>query len=218
MKGTQKAPSLHRAWALLLALAPLSACGVDFDGYVFDDEKLAETKGDGGDSGGDGDGDGDGDAVPPSPECLQFCADQEQTCGFGEEIGYESEEECLSLCSGYYPVELDCRITHLGFASADPENGAETHCPHTKEDGGNTCPDARPFSCGRFCLVAGLACPFGESEDGVYENSDACEQACDDFSADELECRFVELGKAEDGDTSRCENLLPDAGTFCSAE
>jgi hypothetical protein len=189
------------------------ACGVDFDGYVFDDELLAEANGQGGD-GGDGDGD---ESSPPSQECLDFCDDQEETCGFGEAISYESRAQCLTLCAGYFPAEMSCRVLHLGFASANPENSeyAETHCPHTKEDGGNTCPDARPFSCDRFCLRTSEACPFDADGEGVYAGSGACEDACDAFGVNGLECRFVELGLAEEGDDSRCANLLPDGGTRC---
>lgn len=162
----------------------LGACAVEFDGYVFDDDKFAEAK---------------------VGECLAFCTDQEEICGFEDERRYASKEDCLSLCSGYFENELECRIAHLDFAIEDPE----THCPHTTEDGDNTCPDARSNSCDRFCLRVEVACPFDEEGNGVYQSGSACDDACADFSEGALECRFIELGRAESGNASSCPELLP---------
>lgn len=178
--------------ALLFVFAPVSACAVDFDGYIFDDEKLAEEEG---------------------GECIKFCDDQEEICGFDQEFRYASKDDCLMLCSGYFENELSCRIEHLEFAI----DGPVTHCPHTIEDGGNTCPDAHPRSCGRFCLRASAACPFDEGEDGVYPSGSACEDACATFSESGLECRFIELSKSEE-DASECENLLPGSEACAKAD
>lgn len=188
---------------LLFALAPASACSVDFDGYVFDDDKLAEEEG------------GDGDKAPPvaSEECVQFCNDQEEICGFEEELRYESKSDCLTLCAGYFEEELECRIDHVDFARDSPG----THCPHTIEDGGNTCPNAHPRSCDRLCLRISVACPFDEGEDGVYPSASACDDACAAFGENGRECRFIELGKAEE-DASECENLLPGSAACADAD
>lgn len=185
----------------LLCAVSLTACSVDFDGYTFDDDLLAEEE---------------AKDKPPegvSGRCIDFCDSQEETCGFGNSFTYASKDECFTLCEGYFDAELECRETHLDFAT----NDAETHCPHTIEDGGaGVCPDARPTSCDRFCLRAGQACEFDDGEAGVYPNFGACRDACDAFGEDGLECRFVELGKAEEGDASKCANLLTDGGAACA--
>lgn len=201
MKAEMNRQARYLPAVLLFALAPASACSVDFDGYVFDDKKLAEEEG------------GDGDKASPvaSVECVQFCDDQEEICGFEEERRYESKNDCLTLCAGYFESELSCRITHLDFA----RDGAATHCPHTIEDGGNTCPDARTTSCDRFCLRANVACPFNDDAGDVYPSARACNDACAAFGDEGLECRFIELGKAEEN-ASECENLLP--GSAACAE
>jgi|GEM_PF-6207993 len=83
----------------------------------------------------------------PSP-CRTFCDSQATTCSFGVEGGYESDAQCFTRCERYTEEQLKCRQTHLLFAAADDPAGSEgnnalTHCPHTFEEGGGQCPDAR---------------------------------------------------------------------------
>ncbi len=187
-------------WLAGLVLLSVSACSVDLDGFVYDDDKLAEAQ-----------GEGDDDPIV-SQECIDFCDGAEEICGFGTSIGYETRRDCLELCDGYFPTELDCRVTHLGFAEDVPEN----HCPHTLEDGGGQCPDAQVNSCDRFCLRAESACSFAEGDDERFGGRNLCQEACESFSGNGLECRFVELGKAENGSAEACRELLPDDGSACA--
>ncbi len=200
MKSVSNASLTRLLTTSLLCALPTVACAVDFEGYTFDDDALAELE--------------SRDEPPEgtSERCIEFCDNQEEICGFGMEGTYESKSDCFALCSGYFDIELDCRENHLDFARSGPE----THCPHTVEDGGGQCPDAQTTSCDRYCLRAEEACGFDEDDSGLFPNFGGCRDACEEFADNELECRFGELGRAEEGETERCLDLRPDAGTRCS--
>jgi hypothetical protein len=179
-----------------LPLGSLS-CSVDFDDYVFDDDALEREQG-----GGTG-------GTQEVSECENFCQDSPATCPFGTNLGYASEAACLSLCAGYSAEQLECRIVHLRFAGDDPE----VHCAHTLEDGGGTCPDARPAPCETFCLDSASTCPFGSANG--YTDAEECRNLCEGYSAAELECRLVHLVFAEDDADGHCKHTLEDGGGVC---
>jgi hypothetical protein len=182
---------------LLTLLLGALGCAVDFEDYVFDDDALEQVQGEG--TGG----------TEAASECETFCQDSPDTCPFGTNLGYTSEAVCLSLCEGYSDEELECRIVHLRFAGDDPD----VHCPHTLEDGGGTCPDARPDQCETFCLDSAITCPFGQ-ENG-YLDAEECSSLCAGYSPEELECRLVHLVFAEDDQATHCKHTLEDGGGVC---
>jgi hypothetical protein len=202
----------------LLFLLGAAACSVDLDDFVYDDELLEEAQGDGdgdgdtGGSNGDGDGDGDGDGSGGRvalSECELFCADSAVVCPFGGEDGYASVLECVTLCGGYSEGELSCRVEHIGLAETNPV----THCPHTLEDGGGVCPDARPTECELFCADSAVACPFGGANG--YASESECLNLCDGYSEAEMSCRVEHIGLAETNPITHCPHTLEDGGGVC---
>lgn len=67
--------------------------------------------------------------------------------------------------------------------------------------------------CPQFCADSAVVCPFG-AELG-YADEDQCTSACATFDSTALECRLVELGKAEGDPEQHCPATLMDGGGIC---
>jgi hypothetical protein len=62
-----------------------------------------------------------------SAEAVAFCAEYLQTCGFGGELVFASEEACLAAYDNDFDADRKaCVETHLDYAAADKA----VHCPH----------------------------------------------------------------------------------------
>jgi len=62
-----------------------------------------------------------------SPEALAFCGEYEQTCGFGEELFFESKTACIAAYDTMFDAERRaCVEDHVDRAAMDKM----THCPH----------------------------------------------------------------------------------------
>ena len=67
--------------------------------------------------------------------------------------------------------------------------------------------------CATFCKDSAQFCEFG-SELG-YESAAECRSACASFDTTALECRLVELAKAEDDPDTHCPATLVDGAGIC---
>jgi hypothetical protein len=78
-----------------------------------------------------GTGDGGAGGGGNSAQAQQFCAEYEQTCKFGGNMSYPSNQACMDAFDSFDAKKQGCVTDHLGYASGDPD----THCPHAAGNG-----------------------------------------------------------------------------------
>jgi hypothetical protein len=119
----------------------------------------ADTTAGAGDAAGSGGGAGTGGAPPttpaddagtqtptdPEPFCIEYCSTFFENCANDPANDYVNQADCLATCatSGWpigdaveAPGSIQCRITHAGFAAANPA----VHCRHARSEPDPSCP------------------------------------------------------------------------------
>jgi hypothetical protein len=168
-----------------------------------------------GGSGGSGGGTGGMDAsIPPSPECISYCADVMAHC-VGNYQQYTTNDVCLAVCMamppGQVPDDASPNQTTTGFACrrsfADLAKTDSSFCPPAGPDGSGACGSV----CDAFCEIAVAACP------GSFADTQQCLDDCNahpsmpaygvgQISGDSYGCRMYQLTQAA-LDPSRCPDI-----------
>ena len=125
------------------------------------------------------------DPQDEAPTCEDYCRVVQTACQ-DEPAVYESEDQCLEVCSVLLDEvpgtnadrsenTLGCRYWHAHNALLDPG----THCPHAGPGGDGVCgQDASGVlgDCVSYCRLVGAACPEGFR--AAYASEEACVTAC----------------------------------------
>lgn len=132
---------------------------------------------------GEGGGTGTSSSVVDEPRCSDYCRMNMVACGGGPDAQYESDKQCLALCSYFEQgaiadkVEntLGCRLYHSSNALCDPKG----HCPHAGPGGEGHCGTMPEDKCRAYCHLASGICPTTyASSEGFDGDDDKCLTDC----------------------------------------
>lgn len=136
-------------------------------------------------------------------QCDRYC-DEEFTFCTGSNAQFSNREECEASCAAYSRGgtegdkkgdTLECRFTHLGFASG-VDGDPITHCPHTGASGAGVCVNS-VSPCAQYCNLIQETCNISTTQQ--YESVESCVATCATFrTADEttgntVTCHLNEL-------------------------